>query len=186
MVPLFFSPLECLHELYARFQSKFFHRYRLLPILCALSAAFTLQSVPAAPLAEPDRALLAAQAKSQGGLSSVMLTLENLSLESIKARGVDAIRADMEKKADALRAQLGAEALEAGYWNNGMGQVGMLVTANGLRMLERSEAVKAIQPDTTRNQRDRAWVREEDRKAIENSLRMLFTNESFMCLSVVA
>lgn len=129
-----------------------------------------MQPVQAASPTAPDREMLAQQATQNGGLMSVMVTIDDYSLNTISSRGSASIRAEVEKTVAALRSQLGSEALDAGYWNNGMGQIGLLVTTNGLRLLEQSNLVKAIQPDATRSMRDRAWMVDGEQKSIEAAL----------------
>lgn len=143
---------------------------RLFPLLLTSTAFGLIQPLQAATLATPEREMLLQQAGRNGGLMSVMATLEEFNLDAISSLGSTSIRAATEKTASVLRAQLGGEALDAGYWNNGMGQIGLLVTANGLRLLEQSALVKDIQPDVTRSLRDRAWMSARDQRSIEAAL----------------
>lgn len=116
-----------------------------------------------------DRDALQAQAR-QEGYASVMLTLRRYSLADLAATDAQDRLAAVEAQAVALRGLLGPQALETGYWNSGLGQVGLLVTAEGLRLLEQAGQVLSIQPDTTRASRDRAWVPAEHRSAIQAAL----------------
>ena len=126
---------------------------------------------PAEPrLHAADREALLAQA-SETGYASVMLTLATYTLADIAATDAQARLAAVESRLAALRQSLGPQALETGVWSSGLGQAGLLVTAEGLRLLEQSELVHAIQPDATRGSRDRAWVRPEYQQVIEAALK---------------
>lgn len=100
-----------------------------------------------------------------------MLTLAELSLAEIRQRGAQAIHAETEAIASHLRMQLADRMLPTGAWNNRLGQVGFVVSLQGLAQLEHSNLVKALQPDTTRGLRDLAWMTPETRHAIANALR---------------
>jgi subtilisin family serine protease len=141
------------------------HRWFLVLLL----AAFCTPS-QAAQLSSSERELLTQQAAKNGGYAGVIVSLAALSLDQIRERGAVAIQKETEAIAGKLRSQLGDQVLPTGTWNNGMGQVGLLVTQQGLALLEQSADVKALQPDSTRGLRDLAWMSLNTRRAIALAL----------------
>ncbi len=99
-----------------------------------------------------------------------MVSVAELSLDQIRQRGAAALRQETEATLAKLRAQLADQVLPTGAWNNGMGQAGLLVTEQGLALLQQSEYVKALQPDSTRGLRDLAWISLNTRRAIAAAL----------------
>lgn len=137
----------------------------------AFAALALSQSAISASLSSPDRDALKRQASQSAGLMNVMMTVQDVSLKNIKEYGSEKIRADVDKVFAGLRANLGEEVLSGSYWNNGMGQIGVVVTPNGLKFLEQSDRVKTIQPDDTRTLRDVAWISTAEREAVEKRLK---------------
>lgn len=68
-------------------------------------------------------------------------------------------------------AELGAEALNGGVWNNGLGQIGIYVTRAGLSKLRTSFNLISFAPDTTRPLRLTVSDRSGALTAIEQALR---------------
>lgn len=149
--------------------SKKFTR-RLIPLVIASGAFAMLKPLQATMLNHVDREMLTHQASVGGGLMSVMVTLQDFAPEVVQSRGAASIRSEIEEEANGIHSVLGSDALKVGSWNNGMGQVGMLVTPQGLRLLEQSGLAKEIQPDHTRGLRDRAWMTPETQRTIEQAL----------------
>lgn len=120
-----------------------------LPALFSASLAFGAQVDPG------DYASLLGEANSKGS-ARVLVTLDDtVTLEAIRADPA-AVRAEMESKAEILLAELGQDALASGYWNNGIGQIGVYVNADGLRILADSANAVAFMPDVTHRYRIRA------------------------------
>ncbi|MGZ4994297.1 MAG: S8 family peptidase [Methylobacter sp.] len=88
------------------------------------------------------------EATSTGTVRVAVSIDDTLTLEAV-SKNPAAVRAAMEQRAKPLLAELGPDALEAGYWNNGMGQIGIYVTPNGLKILTNSSNAKSFMPDVT-------------------------------------
>ena len=144
-------------------------RWQRVPAVLVLFG--TAQLLQAVTLTTSDRQQIAQEADRNDGWAGVMVTVTWASLDDIRDRGSDAIRTETELIASALRAELGARVLPTGHWNNGMGQIGLLVIADGLQTLERSPQVLALQPDASRGLRDKAWMTPDGQAAIEQSVR---------------
>lgn len=134
-----------------------------LSILLATSIAFGAQSDPG------DYAKLLDEANSKGA-ARVLVTLDDtVTLEAMKSDPVS-VKAEMESKAEILLAELGQDALTSGYWNNGIGQIGVYVNANGLRVLANSASAAAFMPDVTHMYRIRAHDVDGSLDAIETAI----------------
>lgn len=142
----------------------------LAPFALASGAALMHVPVSAGLLNPVDRDFLMRQASDAGGLMSVMVTVQDLEPDVVQARGSASIRSETAQHTHAIRSILGQDVSEVGSWNNGMGQVGLLITRRGLELLEQSGMAKSIQPDDTRGLRDRAWMSSETQRNIEREL----------------
>lgn len=78
--------------------------------------------------------------------------------------------AAMEEKAKPLLSELGTEIFEASYWNNGLGQIGFYVTANGLQILLNSSNAKSFMPDVTSKMRSRVYDSDGSLDAVEAAI----------------
>jgi hypothetical protein len=110
-----------------RHQAVFGRTALVMATLLTASAAFGAQVEPG------DYARLLEEANTTGIVRILVTIDDSLTLEAIK-KNPAAVRAAMEQQAKPLLAELGQDALEAGYWNNGLGQVGLYVTPNGLKI----------------------------------------------------
>lgn len=103
----------------------------LMGIVCAISPP-----VLAAEVDKSELARMSAEARKKG-VTHVMVHLAPVSLSEIST-GLDAVKARMAAKAAKLVAELGSEARAAGYWDGGVGQIGLNVTEAGLKILQSS------------------------------------------------
>ena len=134
--------------------------------LAALLAAPVAATAASVNLAELER--LTTTAKARGDVA-VMIHMADIGLGDIKARG-EAVRAEMKRRADTLLAELGPDAINGGVWNNGVGQLGVHLTAQGLRKLQASGNVLSFSADATRGMRLRVSNRTGALSAIEQAL----------------
>lgn len=143
----------------------------------AVAIAVASLSVSIAQAATADKADLSqlnAMAKEHGFVP-VLVNVGNVSLQSIKSGGAAYFRAQMQMKQDALLAEIGSSALQGGTWNNGLGQIGVYVTAAGLQKLQSSSIAISFAPDATRGMRLTASDRDGALSAIEDALRVSST-----------
>ncbi|MBF6649106.1 S8 family serine peptidase [Methylobacter sp. BlB1] len=132
-----------------------------LSTVLATPVAFGAQSDPA------DYARLLNEAHSKGAVR-VLVTLDNsVTLERMK-NDLASVNAETEAKAEALLAELGQDAMTSGYWNNGIGQVGVYVNAKGLGILANSTNAIDFSPDATQAYRIRAYGADGSLDAIES------------------
>lgn len=118
-----------------------------------------------------NRDLLFSQAQEEG-YASVMLLLVRYSLTDLSSISAEQRQVAVEQRMAAVHALLGDQALREGEWISAMGQAGILVTAQGLRMLEQSQGlVLSIQMDSTREMRDLAWTPQDHRLPIRDALK---------------
>ena len=104
------------------------------------------------------------------GTVRVMVTIDDtITLDSIK-KAPASVHALMEQEAKPLLAELDQDALDSGYWNNGMGQIGIYVTPNGLQILANSTNAKAFMPDLSSKLRFRAYGADGSLDAINATL----------------
>jgi hypothetical protein len=109
---------------------------------------------------------LMAEAKAKG-VTRVMVNLDmTVTLDSMRSQR-EAGFAAANAKAGALLAELGAEAWKTGYWSNGLGQVGLYVTPNGLKYLANSGNARSFLRDPTDKMRTRLFDEDGRLKAIE-------------------
>ncbi|WAK03339.1 hypothetical protein [Methylobacter sp. YRD-M1] len=80
------------------------------------------------------------------------------------------VNAEIEAKAEVLLAELGQDAMTSGYWNNGIGQVGVYVNAKGLGLLANSTNAIAFSPDVTQAYRIKAYGADGSLDAIETAI----------------
>jgi hypothetical protein len=135
----------------------------MLPTLLTASVAFGAQSDPG------DYARLLNEAHSQGAVR-VLVTLDDaVTLERMK-NDRPSVKAEMEAKAEILLAELGQDAMTSGYWNNGIGQVGVYVNAKGLGILANSTNAIDFSSDVTQSYRIRAYDADGSLDAIETTI----------------
>jgi hypothetical protein len=65
----------------------------------------------------------------------------------------DTLSTAMENKAQAVLAELDQNAMKSGYWNNGIGQMGVYANEAGLRVLAGSSNAIAFTRDVTHTYR---------------------------------
>lgn len=80
------------------------------------------------------------------GVIAVSVHLAPVSLAAMHAN-LNGVKAAMASKAQLLRAELGTAALDAGRWENGIGQLGLQVTAAGLKLLQNSSNAVSFSKD---------------------------------------
>ena len=117
--------------------------------LVFVSALLTLtQAKPTgvqAAQVEPS-ALLAMSADAQSkGFTPVVVHLAAVSLSEMGA-DIGAVKTKMAGLAALLTAELGQEAITAGRWENGIGQLGLNVTPAGLKLLQNSSNALSFSP----------------------------------------
>lgn len=145
------------------------HTIIALALRSVLTLASTLVTCDAfsAQIAPSDYAKLLSEA-GKSGFTRVLITLDDtVTLEAMR-NNLPAVRSAMEQKAKMLLSELGQEALDSGYWNNGIGQIGVYLNTNGLRMLMNSSNAKAFMPDVTHKYRIQAHDADGSLDAIEN------------------
>lgn len=108
---------------------------------------------------------LVSEAKAKG-VTSVLITLETVRITDIK-EDLIGVQSSTQSQADLLLQELGKEAVTAGYWNNGIGQMGVYVTEAGLKKLVASDIAVSFGTDATRSMRVRANDSNESLKEIE-------------------
>lgn len=91
-------------------------------------------------------ALLAMSADAQSkGFTPVVVHLAAVSLSEMGA-DIGAVKTKMAGLAALLTAELGQEAITAGRWENGIGQLGLNVTPAGLKLLQNSSNALSFSP----------------------------------------
>lgn len=139
------------------------------PLFTAVAAAAALLVSHSFAAQAIDAQYLVNESNSRGAVR-VMVTLDNtVTLDALK-KNLPGIKAKLDKKEKALRAELGTNALDGGYWSNGLGQVGVYVNAAGLSILSRSANVQSYMPDRTHGMRTRAYDLDGSLEAIENKI----------------
>lgn len=111
-------------------------------------------SAHAASIDSSDFAFLQREA-AKNGLVRVMVTLDSsIRLEAV-SNNLESVKASMLIKEYTLRSELGAEALDTSTWRNGLGQIGLYVTAAGLKILSSSSNAHSFTADQTHGLRKR-------------------------------
>jgi hypothetical protein len=128
-----------------------------------LMATWLTTSVAFATQVEPsDYARLLEEANATGAVAIMV----GLNVPSTLTRDIAA----MEEKAKTLLSELGENVFDASYWNNGLGQVGFYVTANGLQILVNSANAKTFMPDATSKSRFRVYDSDGSLDAIDDAI----------------
>lgn len=140
---------------------------------CTVAAAVGLLLASGSGLAAgvdaAEMARLTRHAAEQGAVR-VMVNFEvGASLDAM-AKGRESLRGVADQKAEALLAELGAEAWEAGRWRNGLGQIGFYVTPTGLQRLAASTVAASFAADPTSGLRGRIREGDGSDTAIETAL----------------
>ena len=90
-------------------------------------------------------ALLAMSADAQSkGFTPVVVHLADVSLSEMA--DIEAVKTKMAARAALLTAELGQEAITAGRWENGIGQLGLNATPAGLKLLQNSSNALSFSP----------------------------------------
>ncbi len=144
--------------------------YRTFNYIALSMAACLTTSVAFGAQVEPSEyEKLLKEATSTGTVRVAVSIDDTLTLEAV-SKNPAAVRATMEQRAKPLLAELGPDALEAGYWNNGMGQIGIYVTPHGLKILTNSSNAKSFMPDATSKSRFRVHDSDGSIDAIEAAI----------------
>ena len=109
------------------------------------------------------------EALSKGHVRVLISLNENIGLEQIRRDSLGT-RSTLNARAAALRTELGQGAFSGGYWNNGLGQIGLYVTAEGLQSLNKSTNAREFSADITHRMRDIAYGADGSLKALEARL----------------
>lgn len=109
--------------------------------IAALCSVLTC-SAQAAEVDPDELSRLAAQARTDG-LVPVVVHLGDASLDDIRRNG-GATKVRFNRQADQLTGELGSHALQSGSWSNGLGQVELYVTEQGLALLQGSGSAKSF------------------------------------------
>lgn len=132
-----------------------------LGLISAIAAAADVDSADFANLVE--------SAATQG-YARVLINLNAaVSLSRVKNEKIQ-FREVVEREASTLRTELGSGAFEGGYWNNGLGQIGLYLTKHGLAALKASTNAKSFTIDHTRGMRDTVYGADGSLNAIERQL----------------
>lgn len=104
------------------------------------------------------------------GYTRVLIGLPDaISLKQMQETPAEA-RDRTASQAAVLRKELGTRAFDGGYWNNGIGQIGLYVTADGLKALRASSNARTFMADVTHRMRDTAYGGDGSLKSIESML----------------
>lgn len=143
--------------------------YGVTHIAAAIAMAAAAGGLQAAQVSPDHWESLNRDAARQGHARVLINLGQGVGLETLRTHAAG-VRAAMAQKADALRALLGANALEVGAWENGIGQMGLHVDAMGLRQLRSTSLAQGFMPDITWS--TRLQVRDDDGSldAIERTL----------------
>jgi subtilisin family serine protease len=117
-----------------------------------MAACFAASAAFGAEVEPGDYEKLLKDATATGTVRVSVTIDDTITLETIR-KNPAALRAAMEQQAKPLIDELGPDALESGYWNNGFGQIGVYVTPNGLKILANSPNAKSFMPDVTSKSR---------------------------------
>jgi subtilisin family serine protease len=116
-------------------------------LVAAIFSVLTSANVFAAFVDQNEYDSLVAQALQRGAVR-VMVTLRPVSLTEIRS-DLRAVQAEMAGRATVLLAELDAAAWKAGYWSNGIGQIGVYTTPSGLQKLAATKNAVAFGVDPT-------------------------------------
>lgn len=142
-------------------------RGSLLALMASMT--WTATAAVAAEVSPAEFKELMAEARSKGAVR-VMVNLDMVvGLDDMRNQG-EAIRSTANVKAERLMAELGGEAWKTGYWSNGLGQVGVYVTPNGLKYLSSTANARSFLRDPTDRTRTRVSDGDGRLAAIENSI----------------
>lgn len=104
------------------------------------------------------------------GVTSVVVTLPSvLSLSNLKKGAINK-RGTLQQEAQQLRLALGEQAWNAGYHENGLGQVALYVTEKGLDILAKTDLALKFSLDTNRKGRFKVYSQDGSLDAIEAQL----------------
>lgn len=109
-----------------------------------LLATCTMAASQAAQVSPVDHARLMLEA-GRWGATPVVVNVTMVSLKQLADRG-PSLRREIQIKSQALLAELGNEAWSEDRWDGGAGQMGLHVTAAGLRILQGSSNAMSFRP----------------------------------------
>lgn len=112
--------------------------FSALLAMCASAASQAAQISPA------DHARLLAEA-SRWGATPVVINVAMVSLQQLADKG-PSVRREIQIKSQALLAELGNEAWPEDRWDGGAGQMGLHLTAAGLKILQGSSNAVSFRP----------------------------------------
>ncbi|RYF76327.1 MAG: hypothetical protein EOO22_02355 [Comamonadaceae bacterium] len=145
------------------------HPFEQHKVLAAATLALCCVAGHAAQIDPGDLARLTQLAQHRGAVRVMVSFDVGASLDALAKRPA-AVRAASAQKADALLAELGADAWEAGRWRNGLGQIGLYVTPAGLQRLAATSNAKSFGADPTSHYRTRGNEADGSHRAIEAAL----------------
>ncbi|MDE2388071.1 MAG: hypothetical protein KGN35_03135, partial [Betaproteobacteria bacterium] len=144
-------------------------RYRLQQTFLPLSFLVVSSLSLAAEYDASEYEHLLSDANSKGFVR-VLITLDDtVTLEDMESKRTS-LKAALESKAHNVVTELGQNALSSGYWNNGLGQMGVYVNEAGLQVLAGSKIALAFTRDVTHVYRIKAADADGSFDAIENIL----------------
>ncbi len=104
------------------------------------------------------------------GFARVLITLDDtVTIEDMASKRTS-LRTVMKNKAQGVLNELDQHALKSGYWNNGIGQMGVYVTETGLRVLAGSNNAISFTRDVTHAYRIKAVDDDGSLEAIETAI----------------
>ena len=109
------------------------------------------------------------EANSKGFVRVLIILDDTVTLEDM-ASNQASLGAAMENKAQNVLAELDQNALKSGYWNNGIGQMGVYVNENGLHVLAGSSNAIAFTRDVTHAYRIKAVDTDGSLETIETAI----------------
>jgi subtilisin family serine protease len=136
----------------------------------AFAAALSCASTFAAQVDANDYRHLNQVAQSEGSVRVLVSLDDSLTLANLADRAAT-LPIVMERKAKALLAELGDGALTAGYWTNGIGQIGFYATPKGLQILAKTNNAKMFMPDVTQAMRTQAFTADGGMEAVDAAIR---------------
>lgn len=142
--------------------SKHLIRRRALTLAAALGATAAI----AAQVDSGEMERLQQEANVHGAVRVLVALHDNAALDSLKD-SLPRLRVASAQSTDVLLKELGSGALSTGRWKNGLGQIGLYVTAAGLRVLQASANARSFQADLTSKLRSRVHELDGSVEAIE-------------------
>lgn len=140
-----------------------------IKVILSFILLFTASISLAAQYDAADYENLLTEANSKGFVR-VLITLDDtITLEDMENKRAT-LSITMENKAQTVLAELGQNALKSGYWNNGIGQMGIYANEAGLRVLAGSNTAITFTRDITHAYRIKAADADGSLEAIETAI----------------